>query len=183
MLFIWLTLLSSKKIVRGGHRTGKVARHVGCYKNTWYLSIPEDEMENALEVDLSRDRVLCEVKYGGLVIFNNMVPHRGLENTSNSIRWSLDLRYMAPSEHGGWYGKSGVLMRSAGQTLPEINWDGFLLQNEEDKKVTQNKYLKSIALFSERTARGTGYVGANLYFTLLRALADHELQQACAEIL
>ncbi|GFO22437.1 phytanoyl-coa dioxygenase domain-containing protein 1-like protein [Plakobranchus ocellatus] len=143
----WIPLLDATKengcleVVRGGHRTGRVARHIGCYKDTWYLSLPEDEMEQVLEVDLNKDKVLCELSYGSLVIFNNMVPHRGLENTSNSIRWSMDLRWMVPSEAGGWYGKTGVLMRSGGQTLPKIDWDGFLQQNEEDKKKEEREGL------------------------------------------
>ncbi|RUS84473.1 hypothetical protein EGW08_007769 [Elysia chlorotica] len=143
----WIPLLDATKengcleVVQGGHRTGKVARHVGCYKNTWYLSLPEDEMENALDVNLDKDTVLCEVNYGGLVIFNNMIPHRGLENSSSSIRWSLDLRWMSPRDNGGWYGKSGVLMRSGGRTLPNIDWTGFLQQNEEDKKKEEKEGL------------------------------------------
>ena len=36
------------QVVRGGHRTGRVGRHVGCHGDTWYVELTEEEMEKKL---------------------------------------------------------------------------------------------------------------------------------------
>jgi len=143
----WIPLLDVKKehgcleVISGGHRSGKVARHVGCYKGTWYLELPEDEMEKTLGVDIEKDKVVCEVPYGGMVIFNNLLPHRGLPNVSSMVRWSMDLRWQKPSVSGGWYGTDGVMMRSHNSPVNNIDWDSFLQQNEEAKKKEESQGL------------------------------------------
>lgn len=53
--------------------------------------LEEEEMAKTLEVDLDKDIVTCPVPYGGMLLLNNMIPHRSLPNMSKQIRWSLDL--------------------------------------------------------------------------------------------
>ncbi|MEF3302785.1 phytanoyl-CoA dioxygenase family protein [Paenibacillus sp. GYB003] len=38
-------------------------------------------------------RITAECRKGGVVIMNKYTPHRGTSNRSDSVRWSLDLRY------------------------------------------------------------------------------------------
>merc|ERR1711963_476870 len=72
-----------------------------------------------------------------------MVPHRGLPNVSKMIRWSLDLRWQKPSQHGALSegGPKGVMMRSAVSPVTQIDWESFEKQNGEAKKVEEAQGL------------------------------------------
>ena len=63
-------------MVGGGHRKGKTARHTCCAGDTWYVQLDEDVMVKELDVDLKKDVVTCEVPCGGVLFFNNCIPHR-----------------------------------------------------------------------------------------------------------
>lgn len=111
-------------MVSGGQKQGTTAKHVCCAGPTWYVQVEEEEMEKSLGVNLKEDVVTCEVPFGGVLLFNNCIPHRSLENFSNKIRWSLDLRWMDPNKSTGFFGlKNPVLMRKAGKTIPNIDWE------------------------------------------------------------
>ncbi|KAL3873369.1 hypothetical protein ACJMK2_036498 [Sinanodonta woodiana] len=128
----WIPLLNSSEIngclqlaVRG-HKTGRVADHTCCYGGTWYVMLDEDEMVSKLDVDMEKDIKTCPIPYGGVLLFNNLVPHRSLPNMSNDVRWSLDLRWQRPDQPFGFYGlKDGVLMRSSKDPNMKIDWDCF----------------------------------------------------------
>ncbi|RUS88917.1 hypothetical protein EGW08_003356 [Elysia chlorotica] len=128
----WVPLLDANEqngcmeVISGGHRAGKVARHTCCWGNTWYVLMDEKDAEEKLDVDMEKDRVLCPMPYGGMLLTNNMIPHRSLNNVSNEIRWSLDLRWQRPDNPVGFYGiKQGVMMRSQKNPVVQIDWDGF----------------------------------------------------------
>ena len=82
---------------------GKVATHQCCHGGTWYTMLEPEEMERSLGkkpkqligdwekagiydhmtsldriegVDMEKDLVVCEVPFGGAVIFSNVLPHR-----------------------------------------------------------------------------------------------------------
>ncbi|KAL5022739.1 hypothetical protein ScPMuIL_001894 [Solemya velum] len=129
---VWLPLIDSDEqngcleVAHQGHKTGRVGEHLACYRDTWYVWITEDEMEKKLEIDPKTDFVVCEVPYGGVLLFNNLIPHRSLQNKSNKIRWSLDLRFQRPDLPVGFYGlKHGVLLRSPSKPDHVINWKDF----------------------------------------------------------
>ena len=49
-----------------------------------------------------------------------------LNNTSNDIRWSLDLRWQRADKPVGFYGiKEGILMRSSTEPDLVVDWAGF----------------------------------------------------------
>ncbi|XP_013396291.1 uncharacterized protein LOC106163289 [Lingula anatina] len=141
----WIPLLDSNEnngcmqLVKGGHKTGRVAEHECCAGNTWYTMLTEEEMEKTLEVNMAEDIVSCPVSYGGMLLLNNMIPHRSLNNYSDAIRWSLDLRWQTPHKSCGFYGlKEGLLMRSSKDPNVQIDWDTFLGLNrtkEQHKSV------------------------------------------------
>ena len=62
-----------------------------------YVEIEEQEMENALRIGKVREVVTCEAPYGGMLLLNNCILHRSLENHSDKIYWSLDLLPLAGS--------------------------------------------------------------------------------------
>ena len=139
----WIPLLDATvetgcmQIVKGGHRLGKTATHTCCAGGTWYVDLEEKEMETSLGVDLKKDIVTCEVPFGGMLLLNNCIPHRSLENYSDKVRWSLDLRWQDPMKPNGFHDlKECILMRKEGDPDYKIQWEGFaaldrtMLQNQ-----------------------------------------------------
>ena len=113
-------------MVSGGHKPGVTATHTCCAGATWYVEVEEEEMESCLGADMEKDVVTCEVPFGGMVLLNNSIPHRSLENHSDKIRWSLDLRWQDPKKATGFYDLKGcVLMRKADDPNYEIDWKGY----------------------------------------------------------
>ncbi|CAH1247067.1 PAQR3 [Branchiostoma lanceolatum] len=132
----WIPLLDATvrngcmQVLKGGHRKGVTATHTCCAGGTWYVEVSEKEMEKTLGCDMKKDLVTCEVPYGGVLFLNNCVPHRSLENYSDEIRWSLDLRWQDPNKPSGFWGdKDLVLMRTAKDPGYKPRWEEFL--NEE----------------------------------------------------
>ncbi len=81
-------------MLRGGHRSGRTAKHNCCAGGTWYVELPEQEMASTLEIPVNEQTVAtCEVPFGSVLFLNNLIPHKSLENYSQNIRWSLDLRW------------------------------------------------------------------------------------------
>ncbi|XP_033763921.1 uncharacterized protein LOC117345084 [Pecten maximus] len=114
------------EFVKGGHRLGKVATHQCCHGGTWYTILEEEEMTRTLGVDLSKDREVVPVPFGGMVLFSNMIPHRSLPNNTSHIRWTVDLRWQHPDSPSGLWGlKEKVLMRSSDNPDLEIDWETF----------------------------------------------------------
>ena len=69
--------------------------------------------------------------------------YSSLNNVSNVIRWSLDLRWQKPDKSVGFYGlKQGVLMRSEKNSFKEIDWDGF---NNIDRHAEADKVSGEIS--------------------------------------
>jgi hypothetical protein len=52
-----------------------------------YISMRPDDVENLVDFHTLR------MKRGDLLLFNELLPHRALPNHSDTIRWSVDLRY------------------------------------------------------------------------------------------
>ena len=91
-------------------------------------------MESRLGADLQKDVVTCEVPFGGMVLLNNCIPHRSLENFSDKIRWSLDLRWQDPNKPTGFYNlKKPVIMRKADDPNYKIDWTGKGVCRKERK--------------------------------------------------
>lgn len=115
-------------MIPGGHKIGKTLTHTCCAGDTWYVDLPDSEIEKAYDINPKREAVTCEVPFRGLVFLNNCIPHRSLENYSNKIRWSLDLRWQEPSKPVGFYGlKDPIVMRRAGDPNYKVEWEGTKL--------------------------------------------------------
>ena len=128
----WIPLIDATvetgclQVVRGGHRLGKTATHTCCAGGTWYVDLDEKEMETSLGADMEKDVVTCEVPLGGMLLINNCIPHRSLENFSDKVRWSLDLRWQDPKKPNGLWGlKDCLLFRSEDNPNVDIDWAEF----------------------------------------------------------
>lgn len=125
----WIPLLNTNRsngcmeVIPNGHRSGKIATHTCCVGPTWYVDLAEEEMKS-LGVD-AKDAVLCEVPFGGVLFFNNLIPHRSLSNTSDQTRWSLDLRWHKKGTSNCLGVERSVKMRQANNSVPfKIDWAG-----------------------------------------------------------
>jgi len=59
-----------------------------------------------------------------------MVPRRSLDNLSNQIRWSLDLRWQRPDLPNGFYGlKDCIVMAKAGEAGYAPDWTHWARQD------------------------------------------------------
>ncbi|KAK7104220.1 phytanoyl-CoA dioxygenase domain-containing protein 1-like [Littorina saxatilis] len=128
----WIPLLDANEkngcmqVAKRGHLKGKVATHQCCWGGTWYVQLEEDEMAKTLDVDVKKDIQLCPIPYGGMLLINNLIPHRSLANVSDQIRWSLDLRWQRPDHSVGFYElKDGILMRTKENPDMKVDWDAF----------------------------------------------------------
>lgn len=137
----WIPLLDANvtngcmQVVRSGHKTGKVAKHVGCWRDTWYVSLVEEDAEKKLGITFKEDTVTCPIPFGGLLLLNNIVPHRSLDNFSDKIRWSLDLRWQDANKTVGFFGlKDGVRMRSSTDPNFKIDWEQFDAVSRHEKQ-------------------------------------------------
>jgi len=124
----WVPLVDTNRhngcmeVVRGGHLPGVTANHACCVGGTWYVEVTPEEVEATLGCDMSNDIVTCEVPFGSVLLLNNLLPHRSLENHSDGVRWSLDLRWQRGGEPNGFSRvKDSVLMKPAGDFG---DWDG-----------------------------------------------------------
>ena len=93
-----------------GHKPGVTAKHTCCAGDTWYVDLAEAEIERTLGVDIKQDVVTCAVPFGGALFLNNSIPHRSLQNYSDKIRWSLDLRWQHPNKSNGFYVSDCLIM-------------------------------------------------------------------------
>jgi hypothetical protein len=123
--------------------------------NTWYVEVDDQTMTNTLGVDMTRDVVTCEVPFGSVLFLNNLIPHRSLENLSDNIRWSFDLRWLRPDEPNGFYGlKPSLLMRTAQNPAHRPDWDGWnavsrdQAQTKAVEQMTQSEACQRPALHS-----------------------------------
>jgi hypothetical protein len=109
MLNVWTPLVPATRengcmeIVPGSHRQG-VVRHE---KDEYYLRIADDVI-----LPLEERAVAIECDPGDVVLFSNLVFHRGLPNHSDHIRWSLDFRYQDATQ-STMRALNGHLVRSA----------------------------------------------------------------------
>jgi hypothetical protein len=61
-----------------------------------------------------------------VLLLNNLIPHRSLPNTSDGIRWSIDLRWQLPELSNGFYGlKDNIVMRVPGEPGYKIDWEAW----------------------------------------------------------
>lgn len=68
---------------------GNVLKHVPHGHGTGFLRIPEEALPG--------EAICVPVHKGGVLIMSNRTPHASFDNTSDVIRWSMDLRYQSAS--------------------------------------------------------------------------------------
>ena len=145
----WVPLLDATvhngcmQVVESGHAAGVTAEHACCVGGTWYTECLPEELEATLGCDMEQNVVDCPVKYGSVLLLNNLIPHRSLPNYSAGVRWSLDLRWQRGGEPNGFHGlKESKLMKSGDTSV--VDYDGVVDWGDwatEDRNVAQKEAL------------------------------------------
>jgi hypothetical protein len=89
---MWVPLVHTHKdngclwVIPGSHK-GKVVDHI-LHESGKYLEIPPENLTDG-------PWVCCEVPKGGVLLLTNKVMHASFKNSTNGVRWSMDLRYQS----------------------------------------------------------------------------------------
>jgi uncharacterized protein (UPF0248 family) len=133
----WIPFLDVNKnngcmqVVRGGHKPERVLNHKlekkdGSVKDSWYLFIDDN--------DIPEDRIVtCEMKAGSVLFLHQLVPHRSLENFSDNVRWSVDLRFQNPKDEAGFHTGlvDPIIMRKSEDLSYTPNWSEWFKGYED----------------------------------------------------
>jgi ectoine hydroxylase-related dioxygenase (phytanoyl-CoA dioxygenase family) len=94
VLTVWVPLVDATAdngcmwVMPGVHK-GNIARH-RWQQNSWYLDIAPEDMPKA-------EPVCLPMRKGSILLMTNRTPHASFENTTDIVRWSMDLRYQGAS--------------------------------------------------------------------------------------
>lgn len=117
MINVWTPLVPVNRqngcmqFIPGTHRLGIVPHE----EKQYYLEIAQDYLKPRED-----DAVDIELEPGDIVLFHNLLFHRGLPNHSQSIRWSLDWRYQDATQ-GTLRKDQGHLARSQQKSAEVIS--------------------------------------------------------------
>ena len=111
MVNFWIPLVDATsenggmEVIPGSHKTGLIAHEGDMGPAGNFHGIPDERLPEGTPV-------ACPIRKGGLLVIQHKTAHRSLPNTSDHIRWSLDLRYSDPSFPTGRDGVPGFIARS-----------------------------------------------------------------------
>lgn len=75
------------QVIQKSHQKGVLADHTCCARNTWYIEVDPEVVQDTLGCDMVSDKVDCNVPKGGALLFNNLVVHASVPNVSDKIRY------------------------------------------------------------------------------------------------
>jgi phytanoyl-CoA hydroxylase len=92
VLTAWVPLVNATKengclwVIPGSHHSPVVPHRL--HSSGKYLEIEKDDLPPG-------DQVACKVPKGGVLFMTNRTVHGSFENTTECVRWSMDLRYQS----------------------------------------------------------------------------------------
>lgn len=134
ILTCWIPLVDATvengcmEIIPRAHRSGILEHHTG--GNMGLYVIKDDDLPAERP-----DRVVAACPRGGVVFMTNLTPHCSTPNHSDTIRWSVDLRFQsasAPNNAGLWPDQSEADLQENIQIAcypPEAD---FVVRSEAD---------------------------------------------------
>ena len=111
MVNFWIPLVDATgengcmEVVAGSHKRTLIQHHEKLGPGRNFSGILEEDVP-------SGEKVLCQVRVGGVLLTQHKTIHRSIPNTSDHIRWSLDLRYSDPQMPTGRDFVPGFIARS-----------------------------------------------------------------------
>ena len=139
-LTVWLAITEATAengclvSVPGSHREGPKV-HCSNDEIASEPHVPRAVMEG-------RKAMPLPVKRGGIVLFHKMNVHCALPNTSNGLRWSMDLRYHPTGQATGRPAFPGFVARSRANPETEL-WDPWVwsdLWDEARDRILSGRY-------------------------------------------
>ena len=119
ILTVWIPLVpvdarnGTLQLARGSHRSGLLS-HVIEQRTGQFLEI--EGSEPAADVLVTPTLIP-----GDVIILDNLCWHRSLDNQSDGIRWSIDIRYLRSGDHPGHYRFPGDwVVRSAQRPTTDL---------------------------------------------------------------
>jgi len=87
IITVWIPLVDATK------QTGCMEVIPGVFEGGYLEHIAEGGTQIKPEAMPDRDPITAEVRKGGAVLMSRYTPHRSTPNVSETVRWSLDLRF------------------------------------------------------------------------------------------
>ena len=74
------------------------------------------------------------MKVGSVLFLHQLIPHRSLENFSEDVRWSVDLRFQNPKDEAGFHTGlvDPIIMRKADDPSYTADWDSWFKGYESE---------------------------------------------------
>lgn len=142
MLTVWVAITDATEengcmvCIPGTHK-GELTMHCPAFTATTEIAIPDKLIDQTQAMPMP-------VKRGGVVLLHQLTEHSALENYSDSIRWSFDLRYHAIGAPTGRSVFPGFIARSQANPESEMTtaeeW-GQLWQDTKDRLVVQPEFV------------------------------------------
>lgn len=113
VLTVWLPLVDATPergclwVMPQAHK-GDVLTHRG-REGKAYLQIPDELLPT------DKEPVCVPVPKGGVLLMSNKTPHTSFDNTSDIVRWSMDLRYQSAT-----LPTNALISRLPGETISDI---------------------------------------------------------------
>ena len=89
------------QVIPGSHRWGLIPHT----RVSGYLGLRDEDLPPHETAD-------CPVMLGGALLIQHATIHRSIPNTSDRVRWSLDIRYSDPGQPTGRAEVPGFIVRS-----------------------------------------------------------------------
>jgi len=114
VLTVWLPLVDATRengcmwVIPRAHKTGQVVKH-GTREGKPYLIIPDEALPQ------TAPPVCVPVKKYGALFLHNLTPHASFSNDTETVRWSMDLRYQSAA-----LPTNAKITRLPGESIPTV---------------------------------------------------------------
>lgn len=122
------------QVIKTAQNSGRTVEHKGCWKDTWYVDVEEEVIRRELGIDTKANLVTCVMNRGDILLFSNLLPHRSLDNFSDAVRWSLDLRWQEFDQPNGFI-KSNILMKRHVDDNYKPDWEEWAKQDRQKLQI------------------------------------------------
>lgn len=115
VITVWIALVGATlengclHIMPRTHKQKVLSWHEETYTGTGFTEIDDEFIQNLLP---EKEVVPLPVKRGTAILFNDRCIHKSTPNNSNSVRWSVDLRYQPTDQDPMPQHGAGFLARS-----------------------------------------------------------------------
>jgi ectoine hydroxylase-related dioxygenase (phytanoyl-CoA dioxygenase family) len=156
VITVWIPLVDSTfengclHLIPGTHKKRVIDHHQESYTGTGYTEVALDFVNQR-----KKEILALPMKAGSAVLFNDRLIHSSTPNNSNSVRWSVDLRYQPVDQDPMPQHGIGFLARSRQHPERVATLDDWLngIMEHGGEKYSLSKYLGTWAMNAEMLAQ------------------------------